>query len=563
MGCKVQVSAILIPLLPLLSGVLCYLFAARLGDKFYRISIVLNGATVVCAIDLFLRLTGVAEPGLKAAFDIPIYLHADALGAVMALTVSAISLVVHIFSIRYMRDDAGYVRFFVLLDGITAVVLLMVLAGDLITLLVCWHLIGVLLYFLLNHNIGGVCAHRYAFWTLITYRIGDLPLLLAVVLLYQAYDTVSLPLLFERIAAAPMPYTVFGLPLLELVGYLVIFSAFAKSAQFPLHTWLPYSMEGPTPVSALMHAGIVNAGGFLINRFAPVFVHTENVLHLALVVGLITAIIGSILMLIQNDVKKSLGYSTMSQMGYMIMECGLGAFSLAIFHLIAHGVFKGTLFLGSGSIIGAARKANTLPEDELYKLIVEHRTPPEHLSWLFFALITMAAPLLILGLVYWFAAVDVLRYQGAIVLLFFGWVSGAQTLFTTYRLGSKRPWKLLLLTVLSFTLVVIGYVLIGHRFDTFLYPDADFRERLYEVASIDLISFYIVVGFLAVLLVVGWFVVHHTTVTSDLLKGRFKFHYLGLYSLFSRELYITDLYARLAEIILTCSRRLNVLMRWG
>ena len=183
---------------------------------------------------------------------------------------------------------------------------------------------------------------------MITYRFGDLPLLLAAVLLYQAFDSWSLSVIFERIASAPDTKTIFDLPLVEVVGSLVAVAAFARSAQILLHTWLPYSMSGPTPVSALMHAGIVNAGGFLINRLAPLFVETGSVLHWVFAVGLVTAVFGSVLMLTQNDVKKALGYSTMGQMGFMIMECGVGAFSLAIYHLIAHGLFKGTLFLGAG-----------------------------------------------------------------------------------------------------------------------------------------------------------------------------------------------------------------------
>ena len=157
------------------------------------------------------------------------------------------------------------------------------------------------------------------------------------------------------------------------VGLLVALAAFARSAQFPLHTWLPYTMEGPTPVSALMHAGIVNAGGFLINRFAPLFVHTSVVLHVIFAVGLVTAVLGSILMLTQNDIKKALGYSTMGQMGFMFVECGVGAFSLAIYHLIAHGMFKGTLFLGAGSVIGNARKHDGVPQDDVYTFVVERK----------------------------------------------------------------------------------------------------------------------------------------------------------------------------------------------
>lgn len=554
--------SILIPLLPLLSAVMCQLSAKTLGNKFYRISIACNAlAFLVAAYHLLMFL--LHRQSLLVGADSGIgSLYLDALSMLMAVMVIGISLIVHIYSIRYMCSEQGYLRFFVLLDMITAVILVMVMAGDLLTLLVAWHLTSVLLYFLLNHNFTSDRVNRYAFWTLITHRLGDLPLLIAVVLLYQGYDTLSLPVLFQSIAADPAVTTLFGLPLLETVGYLIAISAFAKSAQFPLHTWLPYTMEGPTPVSALMHAGIVNTGGFLINRFAPIFVHTSDVLHLIFAVGCITAVLGSALMLMQNDIKKSLGYSTMGQMGYMIMECGVGAFSLAIFHLFAHGVFKGTLFLGSGGVIGAARKNDGMPEDEVYKFVVEHRAPPSRLPWLIFAMITLIVPLFILGVAHWFVTADFLRYQGAIVLLFFGWITGAQTLFAIYKLGGQNSWKILVFTIISFTVVVIGYVLIGHNFDTFLYPDAAFREQLYTAANIDIATFYVIIGLITALVVAGWLLVYYPTVNKIFLGQRFKNLYLDAYSLFSREFYIADLYTRLTDIVLALSRRLNTLMKW-
>lgn len=558
-----QAMATFLPMFPLLSAIICHALADKLGDKFYRLSIGASLLTLVWAAFLLAQMVADTTPHAHALLGGMINIYADPLSTVMAVVVSGISLIVHVYSIRYMQDDRGYVRFFVLLDLITAVILIMVLAGDLLVLLVAWHFIGVLLYFLLNYNFTSDRADRYAFWTLISYRIGDLPLLIAVVLLYHAYGTFSIPLLFERIADNPDMLTLFGLPLLETTGYLIILSAFAKSAQFPLHTWLPYSMEGPTPVSALMHAGIVNAGGFLINRFAPVFPHTGDVLNVAFVIGLITAIMGSALMLMQNDIKKSLGYSTMGQMGYMIMECGLGAFSLAVFHLIAHGVFKATLFLGSGSVINAVRKNDGEPEDEVYKFVAEHKVLRSRLPWVFFAVITLLVPLIIVGFAHWFVATEFLRHQGEVVLLFFGWITGAQVLFSIYKLGGRNPWKVLFMAVLSFTVVVIGYVVIGHGFDAFLYQDAALRDALYGTANIDLVGFDIIVAIVTLLIVGGWVLVYYGTVNKHDLGQRFSNLYLYLYSLFSREFYVADLYTRLTEIILGWSKRLNNVLRWG
>src|SRR5574340_1382316 len=322
---------ILLPAMPLLSALSIALLADRPRRSIARLSVGFAVLTFLLAATSLALYLVEGRPHWISLGQGWGSLYLDPLASLMALTVAGISLVVHVYAVRYMAEEPGYARFYVLLDLMAAAILLMVAAGDLVTLLVAWHLIGVLLYFLLGHDSARPAAQRYAFWTFLTYRLGDLPLVLAAVLLYESYDTVALPTLFERIAAAPDAHTVAGLPVLGIVALLVALAAFARSAQFPLHTWLPYTMEGPTPVSALMHAGIVNAGGFIINRFAPVFVHAGEVPHLVFAVGLVTAILGSILMLTQNDIKKSLGYSTMGQMGFMLVEIGVGAFSLAVY----------------------------------------------------------------------------------------------------------------------------------------------------------------------------------------------------------------------------------------
>ncbi len=525
-----------------------------------RVSTAFSGGALVAAIALVIMVSG-ETPTLLGIAGTPLALYVDPLSALMAAAVAAISLIVHVYSIRYMADDPGYGRFFVMLDIMTVVILVMVTAGDLILLLAAWHLVGVLLYLLLSHDFTRDAVIRHAVPTFITHRLGDLPLLLAVVLLYQAYDTTRLPDLFARMAEQPDVATAFGLPLMGVTACLVLLSAFAKSAQFPLHTWLPYSMEGPTPVSALMHAGIVNAGGFLINRFAPVFLHSGDVLQMAFAVGLITAIIGSILMLAQSDIKKSLGYSTMGQMGYMVMECGLGAFSLAIYHLIAHGVFKATLFLGSGSVIHAARKDDGVPPDEVYRFVVEREAPPQRLPWFAFIGISILAPLAIVVLAHWLVESDFFRHEGAIVLLFFGWITGAQTLFATHRLASANPWKTFAFAILSFAIVVLGYVLIGHAFDAFLYPDAAFRDALYETAGIGLLTFDVLVALLTVVVVIGWLMNYYATFGDRRWQKRLDAGYARAYAHIAREFYLGDAYRWLSRVGNNFSARLDTILR--
>jgi len=554
---------LLVPALPIVSALLTQLLSGRLGQQVARISVAGTALTFVVAAAVLWQQVSFGTPKVAPMFG-GAALLLDPLSSLMAVVISGISLIVHLFSVRYMAEEPGYARFFVLLDLMTAALLTMVSAADLLTLLIAWHLVGVLLYFLLAHNNRDASAFRYAFWTKITYRIGDLPLVIAAVLLYEAYGTWSLPVIFEQVGAAPQAHTVFGLPLPEAVAILIALSAFARSAQFLLHTWLPYSMSGPTPVSALMHAGIVNAGGFLINRFAPMFVHSSDVLHWAFVVGLFTAVIGSVLMLTQNDIKKALGYSTMGQMGFMIMECGIGAFSLAIYHLIAHGLFKGTLFLSAGSVINAARKDDGVPKEDLYTFVVERRPARQRLPWLLMAAITLAVPALILVGAHWLVAQDFFQKQGAIVLLFFGWVTGAQLIFATYRMRTQNVRRLFTLTIFSFAVVILGYSLISHAFDLFLYPDPEFRESLYAAANIDLFWFDLLVVLISLVIILGWVVTFFTDQNGSR-KRRPAFvggFWMSFYALISRELYVMDLYARVTRGLLAFAGRLTVWFRW-
>ena len=561
-----SVSAVLllaVPGLPLLAALLAAVAGRQLDRGIARVSIGLSLLTLLCALALLGATIGPAGTHQFALGGNWGILVLDPLSALMSVLIAGISLLVHIYSRRYMAEEPGYVRFFMLLDLMTMALLVMVAAGDLLTLLVAWHLVGVLLYFLLSQDTRSHSAHRYALWTLITYRIGDLPLVLAAVLLYQAYGTWSLGEIFERLAADPGVTTLLGLSLAESTAALIALAAFARSAQFLLHTWLPYTMDGPTPVSALMHAGIVNAGGFLINRFAPVFIHTGDVLHWVFVVGLVTAVIGSVLMLTQNDIKKSLGYSTMGQMGFMIMETGIGAFSLAVYHLIAHGLFKGTLFLGAGSAIGEARHDDGVPKDDLYTFVVERRPARRRQPWLAMAAITLAVPIAILVLAHLLVAQDHFQEQGAIVLLFFGWITGAQLIFTTYRMRTENVGRLVALILFSFTVVVLGYILISHAFGLYLYPDPAFRAQIFAAASIDLVWFDALVAVITAVIVAGWLLTYFAERGGEAGAHHIGRLRLSAYALISREFYISDIYARLSGALLAFAVRLNVLLRWS
>lgn len=547
--------AALLLVLPLLSALLLA-FVGRDQKSVYRISLSFSLLTLISSLALLILWEG-------ESYSLPLFgsrtlkLYIDPLSLVMGLTISSISFLVHAYSVRYMQDEPGYRRFFLLLDLMTFSILLTVLAGNALLMFVGWHLIGVFLYLLLGYEHQNPQSGRFALWTFLTHRFGDIPLLGALLLIFQVYGSFEFDKLYAS-ASGEAGNTLMA----ELAGVLLMMSAFAKSAQVPLHLWLPYTMGGPTPVSALMHAGIVNAGGFLINRFSFLFLNAEVGLHLAFWVGLITAVLGSTLMLMQSDIKKSLGYSTVGQMGYMIMECGLGAFALAVYHLIAHGIFKATLFMGSGSVIHQARKDPNIPEDEIYKFLVERQMPPPKLPWVVFALITVSVPLAIVFLAHWAVGVDVFKYQGALLLLFFGWITGAQTIFSIYRLRAQNVYKTLLFVILSFSVVVMGYVVVGHSFEKFLYPDESFTHRIYENANINPAVFEIQALILTLIIVLGWLLVYYRSINRGGLFESLGELRLTLYTHLSRELYVRELFKKLEGVLLRLSSAVNKYLRW-
>jgi NADH-quinone oxidoreductase subunit L len=253
----------------------------------------------------------------------------------------------------------------------------------------------------------------------------------------------------------------------------------------------------------------------------------------------------------------------MGQMGFMIMECGVGAFSLAIYHLIAHGVFKGTLFLGAGGVIGEARRDDGVPKDELYTFVVERRPARRRRPWLLMAAITLAVPGLILFLSHYLVEQAFFHRQGAVVLLFFGWITGAQLIFATYRMRTENLARLFTLILVSFTVVVLGYTLISHAFDLFLYPDPELRAGIYAAAGIKALWFDILVGLVTGVIVLGWLFTYY----AEQQRGRGRDRLRGLprvfYRAISRELFVSNLYGWVSRRLLAGAERLNLWLRWS
>jgi len=270
----------------------------------------------------------------------------DALAAVMAVLVTFVSAIVHSFARRYMDGDSRFGAFFGKLSAVTVLVLLTICADHVALLAAAWLGTGLVLASLMGHVSVWPQARQAAALARSTFIGGSLALIAGLALLGSITGQRTVGGIIAELAA--MDSVSMGH---YLAALLLLVAAMAQSAQWPFQRWLISSMNSPTPVSALMHAGIVNAGGFLLARFAPVFTASNELLLLVFAVGAITALLGTAWMLVQTDVKRSLGCSTMGQMGFMMMQCGLGLFTAAIAHLILHGLFKAALFLGAGSAI--------------------------------------------------------------------------------------------------------------------------------------------------------------------------------------------------------------------
>lgn len=493
---------------PLLASGLTVLLGPTLRERSSSIGIAaLSLSTAASIISLYRIVQG--EPlllrlGVFLPGPIQYTILIDRLSSVMMVLITAVSLVIHVYSRRYMRGDQDYVRFFYLLSFLTFVLLSLVTSGNLFWLLLFWHLVTWLLVFLVSFNKASAAAHAAGRTTWRVQVIGDVALLFGGLLAYVAFGTLDLMELFHAIQSADAPRlwtgTLLEMNVVTLVTFLILIAIMTKSAQFPFHVWLQGTIEAPTPVSAMLHAGIVNAGGFLVNRLAPLYGLAPLSLYLMFLIGGFTALVGASTMLTQSSIKRTLVYSTMGQMGYMIMECGLGAFALAVFHLCAHGVFKATLFLNSGANIQTARTELTVPR---HTRVVE-ASAFSFVTWATGLGGTLMLPLLILLVAHGLVNISLFEVQGTLIFLFFAWVTSAQAIFSLYRLNAAASWKVSLTMVSALTLIVLTYLWAGESFTHFLYPEQGVAASYFQAASWPKGLFDAFVALSALLIIAVW-----------------------------------------------------------
>jgi NADH-quinone oxidoreductase subunit L len=357
----------LIPALPLAGFAFTALFGRRLGK---RASWVPLAAVVVSWAISMVIVSGAlthAEPfgehgaGVTlwswipaGAFHVDIGFHVDALTAALLIVVTTIGMLVHFYSVGYMAHDPGYWRFFAYLNLFMFSMLLLVLADNFLVIFVAWELVGLCSYLLVGFWYKRRSAALAAKKAFLVNRVGDVGFALGIMAIFVNTGTLNVREAIDVLTSATL--IAFPIPV-SLVALLIFAGAVGKSAQFPLHVWLPDAMEGPTPVSALIHAAtMVNAGVYLVARTSPIFAFASESMLIVAAIGIFTCILAASIAFTQTDIKRVLAYSTLSQLGYMFAALGVGAWTAAIFHLMTHGFFKGLLFLGSGSVIHAVHE---------------------------------------------------------------------------------------------------------------------------------------------------------------------------------------------------------------
>ena len=343
----------LIPFFPLVGAIVNAVFGRAIGRRAHWIAVPAVFFSFLAACTVFARVwhgetwTGDLFPWIVAGtFETAVTAQIDQLSAVMLLVVTGVSFLIHLYSIGYMHDDAGYARFFTYLNLFVFSMVMLVLAGNFLVLFVFWEGVGLCSYLLIGfwyERKSAADAGKKAF---IVNRVGDFGFLLAIMLIWVTFGTVDYAGVFGKADASISVGTYTAIALLLFLG------ACGKSAQLPLFTWLPDAMEGPTPVSALIHAAtMVTAGVYMVARCHKLFEMAPITLEIVAWVGTITAIFAASIGLVQTDIKRVLAYSTISQLGYMFAGVGVGAYAAGIFHLVTHAFFKALLFLGAGSVI--------------------------------------------------------------------------------------------------------------------------------------------------------------------------------------------------------------------
>src|SRR5687768_2405256 len=350
----------LIPLFPLAGAVFLLLLGKRVGRGAGAIATLMLGASFVTGLVAFIQVSH--QPAGSRSFVKPLYewiasgnfkialdIRVDPLSLVMVLVVTGVGALIHMYSVGYMHDDPRYARYFAYLNLFAFSMLLLVLANNFLVLYAGWELVGLCSYLLIGFWFERPSASSAAKKAFITNRVGDLGFAIGIVLIFVSFGSLDYDTVFSQIGSLGG-----GSATATAIGLLLLAGAAGKSAQIPLHVWLPDAMEGPTPVSALIHAAtMVTAGVYMVARSHAIFEASASVGDVVAWIGLATALMAAIIAFVQDDIKRVLAYSTISQLGFMFVAVGVGAYTAGVFHLVTHAFFKALLFLGAGAVMHA------------------------------------------------------------------------------------------------------------------------------------------------------------------------------------------------------------------
>jgi NADH-quinone oxidoreductase subunit L len=357
----------LIPLFPLASFLILGIFGHWIRDKAHFVAVPAVALSWCISILALMDVAGGHHTTFRlytwltsGLLDVHIGLTIDRLTSVMLVLVTTVSTLVHVYTIGYMQGERGYARFYSYIALFTFSMLMLVLADNFLQLFVFWEAVGLCSYLLIGHWYERPSACAAATKAFIVNRVGDFGFILGLLLVLTTFDSLDYAAVFAHVGQESLKTINVLEPLggnldvstLTVICLLLFMGAVGKSAQVPLHVWLPDAMEGPTPISALIHAAtMVTAGVFMVARLAPLYNASPAALSVVAIVGAMTMVLGATIALTQTDIKRVVAYSTMSQLGYMIMACGLGNYAAGMYHLLTHGAFKALLFLGCGSVI--------------------------------------------------------------------------------------------------------------------------------------------------------------------------------------------------------------------
>jgi NADH-quinone oxidoreductase subunit L len=513
--------------------------------------------------DLFTWIQSGSLPltdGGRAVLEVPFGLQLDPLSGVMILVVTGVGFLIHVYSTGYMWDDSGYYRFFAYLNLFMFAMLTLVLANNFLLMFVGWEGVGLCSYLLIGYYFDKKSAGDAGKKAFIVNRIGDAGFILGMMLIFVHFGSLRFEEVFKSASALPAQ---FGHNYLFWATLCLFIGATGKSAQIPLYIWLPDAMEGPTPVSALIHAAtMVTAGVYMVARCNPLFSRAPETMAIVAVVGAATALFAATIGLTQNDIKRVLAYSTVSQIGYMVAALGVGSFVGGVFHLMTHAFFKALLFLGSGSVIMAMHH-----EQDMRKMGGLRKHLPWTYGTMLIGTLTIAG---VPGLAGFFSKDEILWRawsNGHPFIWLLLWLGAGLTAFYMFRLifltfwGEERmdehtkhhlhesPKRVVgPLVALAGLSVIGGYVGmpgwtgIANRFEHFLEPVWNVPAPVHEIVEHSAGQEFLFTCLSVVIALAGIFAAYRFYVVNPGIPERIAGRFKGLYTLINRKYYVDELY---------------------